>query len=559
MYPIQIVNNERYPFLERFSFDFIDGNSESIEDDNIKIFGEAVFAAGKETLAGISNIIKECQDLLNTMIEEQDSEKKKFDPKTYWKNERWKKLENEIEKVFGFRHVEVHPFIEKYSSKDKQFESKCMNCEIYTMDRFPIEGLVTDKGFYDKSHNIIMNIFISLGLLKECSNEEIVAVFLHEFGHSIDPALVDISYTETNILSKYLTDRKKEITNGEKKFISKFKMNNSFIGVVARLASTIGHKVNMTTRSLLNTFTGMKRFERKNLEKLRKLLENEKGDFNRQNYGEAFADNFARMYGYGSQMASVLKKMDNDAERRMKSRVKKEKERQQAIMEITEYCMKDEHKTNVHRIRSLIREYEIDLKDPNISDAVKKQLKEDLDEVKKVFNEYLNNYDAFRNRVNNMINDELERLEGESSKDSSNDDTSAIKESTDTEYYRPVKSRQEVDLFLRAGLAGQLREYGHVLNREMEDFLESGWLIHIDKDSYITESKKAREKMQKEIDAVTSAERAEFYKLFGKSGACSLAKDKDGYYVRTHRARSDSYPEIKDIPEKDVKFVRSTS
>ena len=67
------------------------------------------------------------------------------------------------------------------------------------------------------------------------------------------------------------------------------------------------------------------------------------------------------------------------------------------------------------------------------------------------------------------------------------------------------------------------------------------------------------EKMQKEMDAITSSERNEFYKIFGHSKECSLAKDKDGYYVRTHRARSKSYENIKDIPKKDVDFVRSTS
>lgn len=63
----------------------------------------------------------------------------------------------------------------------------------------------------------------------------------------------------------------------------------------------------------------------------------------------------------------------------------------------------------------------------------------------------------------------------------------------------------------------------------------------------------------KEVNAITSSEREEFYKIFGKSQACSLAKDKNGYYVRTHRARSKSYPEISKIPKKDVEFVRSTS
>jgi hypothetical protein len=40
---------------------------------------------------------------------------------------------------------------------------------------------------------------------------------------------------------------------------------------------------------------------------------------------------------------------------------------------------------------------------------------------------------------------------------------------------------------------------------------------------------------------------------------CSFAKDKDGYYCYTHRARSDSYPSIDKIPKSAVDFINSTS
>lgn len=40
---------------------------------------------------------------------------------------------------------------------------------------------------------------------------------------------------------------------------------------------------------------------------------------------------------------------------------------------------------------------------------------------------------------------------------------------------------------------------------------------------------------------------------------CTFAKDKDGYYCCTHRARSKSYPSISDIPRSAVDFISSTS
>jgi hypothetical protein len=40
---------------------------------------------------------------------------------------------------------------------------------------------------------------------------------------------------------------------------------------------------------------------------------------------------------------------------------------------------------------------------------------------------------------------------------------------------------------------------------------------------------------------------------------CSFAKDKDGYYAYTHRARCNSYPSVDKIPKSKVKFISSTS
>ncbi|MBW2998757.1 hypothetical protein KY321_04415 [Candidatus Woesearchaeota archaeon] len=39
---------------------------------------------------------------------------------------------------------------------------------------------------------------------------------------------------------------------------------------------------------------------------------------------------------------------------------------------------------------------------------------------------------------------------------------------------------------------------------------------------------------------------------------CGIGIDKNGWFVHTHRARSKSYPELSDIPEKDVRFIKST-
>ncbi len=61
-----------------------------------------------------------------------------------------------------------------------------------------------------------------------------------------------------------------------------------------------------------------------------------------------------------------------------------------------------------------------------------------------------------------------------------------------------------------------------------------------------------------EKQSLTSSEREEANKRFGSNLECSIAKDDDGYYCYTHRARSKSYDSISDIPDTEVKHIEST-
>ena len=181
--------------------------------DNDEIFTESVFENGRKKVQPIVDSFKDIHEHLLSEIKDNND---KFDPEAFWKHQLFKDLEDKIQKIFGFRSVQIHPFIEKYRSNTNDFETKQMNSMTYAMNRFPIEGLVTDNGFYDKSRSCIIEIYMTLGIIKDFTPEELTATFLHELGHSIDPAIVDIKYTEVNILSKYLTDRKNSINKCEK-------------------------------------------------------------------------------------------------------------------------------------------------------------------------------------------------------------------------------------------------------------------------------------------------------------------------------------------------------
>lgn len=44
----------------------------------------------------------------------------------------------------------------------------------------------------------------------------------------------------------------------------------------------------------------------------------------------------------------------------------------------------------------------------------------------------------------------------------------------------------------------------------------------------------------------------------GKFKGVTVKKDKDGFFVTTHRARSKSFPTVNQIPKKTITFIEST-
>ena len=449
----------------------------------------------------------------------------KFDPESFWKCQELKKLEDTIKDIFGFRSVQIQPFIEKYKSKKDEFESTMINCFTYFVDRYPIDGLVTDDGFYDKTHSINMDLRITLGLIKLLEPDELTAVLLHEFGHNIDPAMVSIEYAQTNILSKYLTDRKKSLSKAEKKLVENNKHVKGFMtytitsmliaaGVVLSFIAAIGMVISSIVKGMSKNIGASKgRINDSLAGKLKKIIKDDaKSDFGRREFSEAFADNFARMYGYGPQLGRAFVKMSLKLSETINSRFSREKDRQRCIMLMISQSLKDEHKTDVHRIKSLIREYYEDINDPNVPKQVKDQLRDDVKEVEKVLDMYMNSFSEFQNNIYRMISEEIDAVHPLS------------------------KSETQED-------------------NKQNDIKESA----VQRLIYFDESKKAYERLKKLKETLTPSEREEVKKMFGQSTQCSFARDKDGYFCYTHRCRSRSYPTIADIPQKDVDFIRSTS
>jgi hypothetical protein len=73
----------------------------------------------------------------------------------------------------------------------------------------------------------------------------------------------------------------------------------------------------------------------------------------------------------------------------------------------------------------------------------------------------------------------------------------------------------------------------------------------------VLEARRALNYVTKKANALETGERT-WCKKGGRFQGVSVGRDKDGFYVFTHRARSKSYPSAADIPKKVVTFIRST-
>lgn len=485
---------------------------ESVNQDK-NIFTEAVFNKGKETIQPVIELIEKVRNYASEYMDGVADSKAEAAFKTFTKIEEFKKLEDAFVKAFGFRSVVIYPYSMGYSKKNGGYDHGDINAFTYTEQRYVIEGLVTDKGFYDSSHSLSFEMYIHVNAFLKLEASEILAVIIHEIGHNLDPALVDIKYTETNILSKYLMDRKGKLNKSEERHMELSKKEHKMAAEVIELiilSTYIG--IIALIMLLPKIITGISKalFKKTKLyDKLSKVVNNRKDKFDKVENAEAFADNIARMYGLGKELISALNKITVTTLERFKS----EKERQWAIGQITKYTINDEHGTIYDRAYSLIKEYQKDLDDPMIPKKVKVQIKEDMDSLKDFLNYTKDNSDEFENNIKKIILDAID-------KEGLMDDV-IDKDAADKKEEQPVT----------------------------ESVSHSG-------EDWLTESKYGKKKMYRSL---LPEERTEAKKKFGSHWACSIMHDRDGYFCTTHRCRSKSHPTIDGITQKEFDFVSSTS
>ena len=320
-------------------------------------------------------------------------------PKILSMSDLFKDLENEFNHVFGF-HSTVLDFVytvqgvgnyNRGKGDANGYDYGVVNAWTYTGQRYYIDGLLTEEGgFYDSTHSLNFHMEIYPHAFIALTSRELLAIILHEVGHNLDPALVDIGYQETNELVNYLGN--KTTDDHVYRWIKLHMEDIPLLGPFVMLFRTaVGGTKNYEDRLQKSTETQL----------------NLNQGWNYSNSIEAFADNIPRMYGLGKDLISGLVKIGDDMEAvDGYSLSYLENLRQNSVLS----CMADmadmneEHATIIHRIKSLIMEYDKELADPKLPVQLRKRIQEDRDGVNALLQQLLNSPNEVKRKAYNIIN-----------------------------------------------------------------------------------------------------------------------------------------------------------
>lgn len=332
-------------------------------------------------------------------------------PKIISMTDLFKELELEFNRVFGF-HTTSLDFIYtingfgnwnrgKRNSRDG-YDFGLINAWTYVGQRYYIDGLITeDEGFYDSTHSLKFVMEIYPHAFVELTSREILASILHEVGHNLDPALVDIGYKDTNEIVDYIRNK-----TTDKHVYRYLKTHLDDIPIIGRLVQVYRAAT-----------SGTKNYENRLRDSTREQLEINNG-WNYANNAEAFADNIPRMYGLGKELISGLMKMGRvmDSETNKSSFTLLENMRQNTILSVMADMAdeNEEHATIIHRIKSLLMEYDKELADPNIPAELRRRIKEDRDGINDMLQQILNTPNEVKRKAYNIINATIDEYNAQS-------------------------------------------------------------------------------------------------------------------------------------------------
>lgn len=279
-----------------------------------------------------------------------------------------------------------------------------------------------NKGYrFIKDNGLCIIVEISWGFLgnKHYSDSDCVAIILHEIGHNFADCMLDrvifdnkaeMTRVRDSVIANAVYDSVIDYTlknnfntendmRQEKKIQSKKRSSSRVAAFFAGLKNKLGYKAT-TISDVINLMNGRyaKDWEDPTTDEER---EDNRTCVNREK--EVISDKFATIYGYGSNLANALLKMDNiryDRVYKLATKYGGKRGRQnafyyrKAIMSLHDT---EEHPHEIQRVNSMINTLENEYKKSDIDPKIKAELLKQINTLKRQLKYETESFNKYRN------------------------------------------------------------------------------------------------------------------------------------------------------------------
>lgn len=325
-----------------------------------------------------------------------------------------KEISELIEDIFGFASFQLiveqsmfpNAFTYPLSSKiDAWNYKKCVKKTNQGLQFTPVAGV-----------NIVAHITTSLLLNREYTDREIVAILLHEIGHNFSdsinntlgifsnikkvlliPNLLVNPKAVSNFVTGKVTDYNDYMRKNYPELVSAFNAMKKFLGVGQYVILTFQRALsvfpNVAASNLINV---LNRAVQTAVRAPQNLIMNTIFNF----FGkedEYTSDSFTSMYGYGADLSSALIKLER---RNATPADEVFKDTQFGAIyfglmveftDILQQLLSDNHPATAKRLLNVLDTLEKEYNKPYINPKTKKAIKKEIDDIKKIINDEMEN------------------------------------------------------------------------------------------------------------------------------------------------------------------------
>lgn len=359
--------------------------------------------------------LPEIEQMINDIHNVREELKKKGN---YGNLKTTKIFEKHVQDMWGFKAFLFDIYISDIPNAVTMCAGACIDCDLADVIEY------TNKGYrFCDSSNISAISKIATCILKDesISDEEVLAIMLHEIGHSfVERACAindSMSEWRKGLLLQYLWAVILSIltlnpvsiaqnlailpllfSQGRRIMIEVDKIKKSVPGMrqINLGLDTLVNMINDTINKLLWKIIKPKNKEheyarlKKQKEKNERILQKDQLTKNQafQRTNERLSDDFANMYGLGPQIATALFKIGDPYKY-----TKKDPDDISDIQKKIDDCrwevitMADAHPGNCDRLLALLESLQFDYKHLNVDKKVKDQMKKDIDALSRICND----------------------------------------------------------------------------------------------------------------------------------------------------------------------------